>query len=714
MIIVINSQGGLVSRQVEDIYQGSNNVNVINVVAPFASNVVLKAMFEMPDGTYKPKNGDGYILTPSIEIIEGLNTWRLDVDFPITQYSGLVKMQLRAILGSEILATSTIKFPVQQGVPYESEHIEEGTYDYLLALINDLKGLINDKVDIKHYKYSLVENINEDSVGVYYIIDPDTGKYAPKILPEEYEDETHYYEIIAESYVSNTNDGLFLEFKDNIAEQSMRLEITASDITINGKPVVFEEDLISENIKYDNANSGMSATDVKQAIDELKFGLNAIETTQVVSLGDKTILASDWVADGGLWKYEFRNEVFGDSLVQELIMTPNNEAIENLNNNDILIYPQVYQYQESEKVAVGVIKASKKPDFDMVFDIKIQGISINTSSEGVRASQIVFTASESIPKTNVQEAVMQVQTNLDTLRVQYEIEKKDFATLDNNGKIPSSQLPSYVDDVVECYTIDGVAPMTSGWLSETPGGVALLPLSGKIYVVVSDNEYQNKQYRWSGSVYAIISESLALGETSSTAYSGAKGKANADAIADIVNGTIVVNKAKNVIANIEKSTLDSLKASLEQGNITQSDYNNTVNELYKNATYSGFTQSPSNNVLQVGDEIISKKILLAKYETPLEVETGGAIYESEMKVGDVFEIHFYISSPNFLSKVMRIVNTSNTSLCANREFITEEYYYGFHIKTNLTNDKRTIHYAYYTASENEQKAYIQKIYKIIE
>lgn len=533
MIIVINSQGGLVSRQVEDIYQGSNNVNVINVVAPFSSNVVLKAMFEMPDGTYKPKNGDGYILTPSIEIIEGLNTWRLDVDFPITQYSGLVKMQLRAILGSEILATSTIKFPVQQGVPYESEHIEEGTYEYLLALINDLKGLINDKVDIKHYKYSLAENINEDSVGVYYIIDPDTGKYAPKILPEEYEDETHYYEIIAESYVSNTNDGLFLEFKDNIAEQSMRLEITANDITINGKPVVFEEDLIAENIQYNNANSGMSATDVKQAIDELKFGLNAIETTQVVSLGNKTILASDWVADGGLWKYEFRNEVFGDSLVQELIMTPNNEAIENLNNNDILIYPQVYQYQESEKVAVGVIKASKKPDFDMVFDVKIQGISINTSSEGIRASQIVFTASESIPKTNVQEAVMQVQTNLDTLRVQYETEKTDFATLDNNGKIPSSQLPSYVDDVIECYTIDGVAPMTRGWLSETPGGVALLPLSGKIYVVVSDNEYQNKQYRWSGSVYAIISESLALGETSSTAYSGAKGKANADAIWDL-------------------------------------------------------------------------------------------------------------------------------------------------------------------------------------
>jgi hypothetical protein len=83
------------------------------------------------------------------------------------------------------------------------------------------------------------------------------------------------------------------------------------------------------------------------------------------------------------------------------------------------------------------------------------------------------------------------------------------AELDSNGKVPSSQLPSYVDDVLS-YASQSAFPATG----ET----------GKIYIA----EDTNKTYRWSGSVYAEISESLALGETSSTAYRGDRGKAAYD------------------------------------------------------------------------------------------------------------------------------------------------------------------------------------------
>ena len=79
------------------------------------------------------------------------------------------------------------------------------------------------------------------------------------------------------------------------------------------------------------------------------------------------------------------------------------------------------------------------------------------------------------------------------------------AELDAGGKVPSSQLPSYVDDVVE-YASFAALPVTG----ET----------GKIYVTLDDN----KTYRWSGSAYVEISASLALGETSSTAYRGDRGK----------------------------------------------------------------------------------------------------------------------------------------------------------------------------------------------
>lgn len=85
------------------------------------------------------------------------------------------------------------------------------------------------------------------------------------------------------------------------------------------------------------------------------------------------------------------------------------------------------------------------------------------------------------------------------------------ATLGTDGKIPSSQLPSYVDDVLE-YSAKSQFPATG----ET----------GKIYVDTATNI----TYRWGGSSYVAIGSDLALGETSSTAYRGDRGKAAYDHI----------------------------------------------------------------------------------------------------------------------------------------------------------------------------------------
>ena len=79
------------------------------------------------------------------------------------------------------------------------------------------------------------------------------------------------------------------------------------------------------------------------------------------------------------------------------------------------------------------------------------------------------------------------------------------AELDSAGKVLSSQLPSYVDDVIEYDTY-----------SEFP----VSGESGKIYI----DKQTNKTYRWTGTVYCVIGSDLALGETSSTAYRGDRGK----------------------------------------------------------------------------------------------------------------------------------------------------------------------------------------------
>lgn len=80
------------------------------------------------------------------------------------------------------------------------------------------------------------------------------------------------------------------------------------------------------------------------------------------------------------------------------------------------------------------------------------------------------------------------------------------ASLDSDGKVPAAQLPSYVDDVIDSYIVSGATPLSAGWLSATSGGSALTPETGKIYVVLSDGQYKNKTYRWSGSTYVEISE----------------------------------------------------------------------------------------------------------------------------------------------------------------------------------------------------------------
>ena len=133
------------------------------------------------------------------------------------------------------------------------------------------------------------------------------------------------------------------------------------------------------------------------------------------------------------------------------------------------------------------------------------------------------------------------------------------ATLDATGKVPSSQLPSFVDDVIEVDSFD-LLPETG----ET----------GKIYVTKDTN----LTYRWSGSQYVEISESLALGETSSTAYPGDKGKATTDKVnahTSDYNNPHKVDKAQVGLGNVDNT------ADLDKpvSNATQELVDNTKKEL---------------------------------------------------------------------------------------------------------------------------------------
>ena len=110
-----------------------------------------------------------------------------------------------------------------------------------------------------------------------------------------------------------------------------------------------------------------------------------------------------------------------------------------------------------------------------------------------------FSTNPTISVTVADDSHNHIISNVDNLQTTLNI-KADLV----DGKVPSSQLPSFVDDVLEYATLSAF-PVTG--------------TSGIIYVDLSTN----LAYRWSGTVYVEISPSLALGETSSTAYRGDRG-----------------------------------------------------------------------------------------------------------------------------------------------------------------------------------------------
>ena len=179
---------------------------------------------------------------------------------------------------------------------------------------------------------------------------------------------------------------------------------------------------------------------------------------------------------------------------------------------------------------------------------------------------------------------------------------KGVATLDEDGKVPSSQLPSFVDDVLEYDSKDNFP--TAG---ET----------GKIYVATNTN----LTYRWSGSQYVEISASLALGETSSTAYAGDKGKDVADKLAKVRNTQLSHIKDTNTFSTTaEKVSLnyDCYVGDQYGGEATS----HSANIPVASATQAGIITAADKKVIDnLDDTYISK----TKDSTDVQIADGSTL-----------------------------------------------------------------------------------------
>ena len=168
-----------------------------------------------------------------------------------------------------------------------------------------------------------------------------------------------------------------------------------------------------------------------------------------------------------------------------------------------------------------------------------------------------------------------------------------LAELDGNGKVPASQLPSYVDDVMDAYATYTVSP--TGVLQdiqlyadaehETP----IVGERDKIYVNVTPGEV-SYQFRWSGSQFIHIdSNAIIIGDITGTAYDGGKGKAMENVVNSMPNNLLStfqldqtdVNNITISLTGVEKSGGKYIGSTLS--NITITPATNTIAGLMTGA-----------------------------------------------------------------------------------------------------------------------------------
>lgn len=173
--------------------------------------------------------------------------------------------------------------------------------------------------------------------------------------------------------------------------------------------------------------------------------------------------------------------------------------------------------------------------------------------------------------------------------------------LDENGKVASSYLPSYVDDVLE-YNTRTAFPTTGE--------------SGKIYIALDTN----KTYRWGGTTYVELTSSITLGETSSTAYAGDKGKKNREDINNLKNGLDSLARRLGQIGDKANNNLMAIEELTTEVDSTNTEVNTINGKISNLNTTIGDVRSSFNNYASEKTPIIDKvEPHIANKQNPHEV-----------------------------------------------------------------------------------------------
>ena len=267
---------------------------------------------------------------------------------------------------------------------------------------------------------------------------------------------------------SGTFDYPYIGLTVFVEEENKKYTLIGLDTTVSSNWMEESASGAAADITYDNTTSQLQSTNVQDAIDELNAKPAGVQ--------------SNWTEDDTSDLSYIQNKP--ENLVQDAdyVHTDNN-------------------YDDTSKGKVDALGTASTKNIPTTGDAGNSEVVLGNDtrlSDARPASDVSSWAKASTKPTYTASEVGAIASTLKGA-------VNGVAELDANGLVPSSQLPSYVDDIIEVADYDHL-PISGE--------------SGKIYVTLDTN----KTYRWSGSGYTEVSPSLALGETSSTAYRGDRGK----------------------------------------------------------------------------------------------------------------------------------------------------------------------------------------------
>lgn len=218
-----------------------------------------------------------------------------------------------------------------------------------------------------------------------------------------------------------------------------------------------------------------------------------------------------------------------------------------------------------------------------------------------------------------------------------------IASLDKDGKVPSSQLPSYVDDVLEGYYVDETH-FAEKYIEDAP--VYYTPEKGKIYVDISeDTEYSGKTYRWSGTKYTVISETLALGEVTGTAYDGGKGKKTTDTVNSLSNELVsrldrveqIAEGLKIIYSKSIKNNDTNLYNTPSPVGIVLNNASKTVNGAMSAADKVKLDETLPNQINELKNNVYTKEEINNKFNDVPTVENTYTKAEVDKAIADAIK-----------------------------------------------------------------------------